>query len=108
MDHRVLVRSNNKNDNHRNQNYTCTKQPPATTRQKQTTHITPESDPGSSNNTVERVNSNNILQAALRPSTILKYKTYQTKWYNYCTQKNISHIQPKISELLDYFTHLYD
>ena len=54
------------------------------------------------------VSSNGILQVGLRPSTILKYKTYQTKWNNYCMQNNISHIQPKISELLDYFTHLYN
>ena len=51
---------------------------------------------------------NDILQAALRPSIILKYKTYQTKWNNYCMQNNISHIQPKISESLDFFTHLYN
>ena len=57
---------------------------------------------------MEIVSSNDILQAALRPSTILKYKTYQTKWNNYCMQINISHIQPKISELLDFFTHLYN
>ena len=54
------------------------------------------------------VSSNGILQAALRPSTILKYKTYQTKWKNYCMQNNISHIQSKISELQDFFTHLYN
>ena len=57
---------------------------------------------------MEIVSSNDILQAALRPSTILKYKTYQTKWNNYCMQNNISHIQPKISESLDFFTHLYN
>ena len=27
---------------------------------------------------------------------------------NYCMQNNISHIQPKISELLGYFTHLHN
>ena len=57
---------------------------------------------------MEIVSSNYILQAALRPSTILKYKTYQTKWNNYCRQNNISHIQSKISELQDFFTHLYN
>ena len=51
---------------------------------------------------------NDILQAALRPPTILKYKTYQTKWKNYCMHYNISHIQPKISELLDFFTPLFN
>ena len=56
---------------------------------------------------MEIISSNDILQAAFRPSTILKYKTYQIKWNNYCMQNNISHIQPKISESLDYFTHLY-
>ena len=73
---------------------------------KKTTPITPESDP-SSINTVEILSSNDILQAALRASTVLKYKSYLTKWNNYCMQNNISHIQPKINELLDYFTHLY-
>ena len=84
---------------------TCTKQPPATTRQKETKPITPESDPSSSINTVEIVSSNDT---ALRPSIILKYQTYQINWNNYCMQNNISYIQPKISELLDYFTNLYN
>ena len=108
MDHPGLVPSNNGNGNQRHHDQTCTKQPSATTRQKETTPITPESDPSSNINKVEIVNSNDILQAALRPSTILKYKTYQTKWNNYCMQNNISHIQPKMSELLDYFNHLYN
>ena len=57
---------------------------------------------------MEIVISNDILQAALKRSTIVKYKTYQTKWNNYCMQNNISHMQPKISDLLDFFTHLYN
>ena len=65
---------------------------------------TAESDLSSSINTAEILSSNDILQAALRLSTILKYKTYQTNWNSCCMQNNISHI----SELLDYFTHLYD
>ena len=108
MDHAVLVPNNNENGNQQNHDQTCTRQPSATTRQKETTPITQESDASTSINTVEIVSSNDILQVALRPSTILKYKTYQTKWNNYCMQNNISHIQPKISELLDYFTHLYN
>ena len=56
---------------------------------------------------MEILSSNDILQAALRASTVLKYKSYLTKWNNYCMQNNISHKQPKINELLDYFTHLY-
>ena len=108
MDHPVLVPSNNGNGNQRNQDETRTEQPPGTTKQKETTPITPESDPSSSINTVEIVSSNNILQAALRPSTVLKYKPYRTRWKNCCMQNNISHIQFKISELLGYFTHLYN
>ena len=108
MDNPVLVPSNNGYGNQRNQDQTCTRQHPATTRQKETAPITQESDASSNINTVEIVSSNNILKAALRPSTILKYKTYQTKWNNYCMQNNISHIQPKISELLDYYIHLYN
>ena len=46
---------------------------------KQTTPITQESDPNSSIDTAEIVSSSDILQAALGPSTILKYKTYQVK-----------------------------
>ena len=72
-----------------------------------TTPITPESDL-SCINAVEIVSSNDILQAALRASTVLKCKSYLTKWNNYCMQNTISHIQPKINELLDYFTHLYN
>ena len=79
MDHPVLAPSHNGNVNQRNHNQTFIKQPPATTRQNEATPITQESDPSSSMNTVEIVSSNDILQAALRPSTILKYKTYQTK-----------------------------
>ena len=56
---------------------------------------------------MEVVSYNDILQAALRLSTDLRYKTFQTKWNNYSMQNNISHIQPKTSELLDCFTHLY-
>ena len=69
MDHPVLVPSNNQYGSQRNPNYTCTKQPPATP-------ISQELDLSSSINTVEIVSSNDILQAALRPSTILKHKTY--------------------------------
>ena len=103
-----MVPSNNGNGSQRNHDQTYTKQPPATTRQKENTPITQESDPSSSINTLEIASSNDTSQAALRPSTILIYKTYQTKWNNYCMRNNISHIQPKISELLDYFTHLYN
>ena len=103
-----MVPSNNGNGSQRNHDQTYTKQPPATTRQKENTPITQESDPSSSINTSEIASSNDTSQAALRPSTILIYKSYQTKWNNYCMQNNISHIQPKISELLDYFTHLYN
>ena len=108
MDNPVLVPSNNGNGNQRNHSKSCTRQHPAFTRQKETTSITQEFDDSSSINAVEILSFNDILQAALRPSTILKYKTYQTKWNNYCMQNNISYIQPKISELLDYFTHLYN
>ena len=70
-------------------NQTSTKQTLTTTKQRESTPITQEFDPSSNINTVKIVNSNDILQAALRPSTILKYKTYQTKWKNYCMQNNI-------------------
>ena len=60
----------------RNHNQTCTKQPPATTRHKESRPITQDSDPNSSINTLEIVSSNDILQAALRPSTTLKHKTH--------------------------------
>ena len=103
MDHPVVIPSNNGNDNQWNYDQTCTKKPPATTRQKESALTTQESDPSSSINTVEIVGSNNILQAALRLSTIPKYKTYQRKWNNYCNQNNISYVQLKTSELLDYF-----
>ena len=108
MYHPVLVTSNNGNGSQRSHNQICTKQAPATTRQKEATHITQESDPSSSINTGEMVSSNAILQAALKRSTILKYKTHQSKWNNYYIQNNMSHIQPKIGEFLDYFTHLYN
>ena len=82
MDQPVLVPSINGNGNRQNHDQTCTKQLTATTRPKETTPITQESDTSSSIDTVEIVNSNDILQAALRPSTMLKYKTYQKKWNN--------------------------
>ena len=93
MYHPVLVTSNNGIGSQRSHNPICTKQAPATTRQKEATHITQESDPSSSINTGEMVSSNAILQAALKRTTILK----------------ICHnIQPKRREFLDYFTHLYN
>ena len=108
MDHTVLVPSNNGNDGQRYHDPTCTtKQPPATTKHEKCTPITQESDPSSSINIVKIV-SNDILQPALGPSTILKYKSYQAKWSNYYMRSNMLHIQPKISELLDFFTHLYN
>ena len=48
MDHPVLVPSNNGNGSLQNHDQTCTKQPPATTRHKESTSITQESDPSSS------------------------------------------------------------
>ena len=53
MDYLVLAPSNNGNSSQRNHNQTCTKQPPATTRQREITPITQELDPTSSINTVE-------------------------------------------------------
>ena len=88
MDNPVLVPSNNGNGNQQNQDQTYTRQLPATTKQRETTPITQKSDASSNINTVEIVSSNDILKAALRPSTILKYKTCQTKWNNYCVQNN--------------------
>ena len=87
-----MVPSNKGNDSQRNHSQNCTKQPPSATRQKETSPIPQESDLSSSINTVEILSSNDILQAALRLSTILKYKTYQTNWNSCCMQNNISHI----------------
>ena len=91
MDHPVLVPSNNGNGSQRNHDQTCTRQPPATTRQKETTPITQESDGSSNINTVEIVSSNDILKVTLIPSTILKYKTYQIKWKNSTACKIVYH-----------------
>ena len=55
MDLPVLVPSNNGNGNYRNHDQTCTKQPPVTTRHKESTPITQESGPSSSTDTVEIV-----------------------------------------------------
>ena len=58
-----------------NHDQTCTKQSHTTATQKQTTSITQESDPSSRFNTVEIVNPNEILQAAIESvfATILIY-----------------------------------
>ena len=97
MNHPLLVLSTNGNGSRQNQNQTCTKQPNTTTRQKETIPITQEFEPNNSFKTAEMVSSNDTLQAALRPSTVLKFKTYQTKWDNCCMQNNILQEQPKIS-----------
>ena len=55
-----------------NQDQTCTKQSPTTAIQKQTTFITQESDPSSRFNTMEIVNPNEILQAAIETITACK------------------------------------
>ena len=52
MDHPVLVPSNNGNGGQRNHDQIYAKQPPTTTRHKESTPITQESDPSSSMNTV--------------------------------------------------------
>ena len=95
MEYPVLVPNNNWNGSQQNHNQTCTKQRRATTRDNESTPIRFLSDPSSSINTVEMLNSNDILQAALRPFTILKYKTYQKNGtinackiiYHICTLK---------------------
>ena len=51
---------------------------------------------------MEIVSSNDILQVALRPSTILTYKTYKTK--RTITACKIMYL----TYSLDYFTHLYN
>ena len=108
MDHPVFVPGNNRNGGQQNHDQTCTKQPPATTRHKESTPITQESDTSSSINTVEIVSFNDISQAAFSPSTVLKYQTYQIKWNSYCIQNTVSNVHPKISELPDHFIHLYN
>ena len=107
MDHPALLPRNNGNGGQRNHDQTFTKQFLALTKDKESIPITQKFDPTSSINTAEIVSSNDILQATFRPSTILECKAYQTKWNNYCMQNNISHIQLKTSELLDFFNHLY-
>ena len=72
MDHPVLVLGNNGNVSQQNHDQTCTRQSPATRRQMETISFTQESEASSSINTVEIISSNDNLQAALRPSTILK------------------------------------
>ena len=84
MGHPVLVPSNNGNGSQQNVNRTCTKQPTTTTRQRENTSITHDFNPNSNINRVGIVSSKDILQAAIRPSTILKNKNYQTKRNNYC------------------------
>ena len=79
MDHSVRIYNNNGIGNHQNHNQTCTKHRPATRRQRETSPITREFDPSGSINIIEITSSNDTFQATPRPSTILKYKTYQTK-----------------------------
>ena len=64
MDHPALLPRNNGNDNQRNHDQTCTKQP-AITRQKESTLITQESDACISINTVEIVISNEFYKLHL-------------------------------------------
>ena len=61
MDNPVWVHSNNGNRGQQSHGQTFTKQPPVTTRYKESTPITQESDPSSSINTVKIVSSNDIF-----------------------------------------------
>lgn len=49
-----------------------------------------------------------ILMCSWRSRTKKQYRTYISKWIAFCNKRNINHIQPNLSEVLDYLTFLYD
>ena len=48
-----------------------------------------------------------LIMVTWQNGTKKKYSTYIKKWQNFCTQRQINHIQPPVVPVLDFLTALY-
>ncbi|XP_072030413.1 uncharacterized protein [Amphiura filiformis] len=50
----------------------------------------------------------NIMLSSWKYGTHKQYSTYYARWYKFCVQREVDHVQPNVSEVLDFLTELYE
>ena len=58
--------------------------------------------------TPDRLITQDIINASLCKSTCQKYLSYQTRWKEYCAEKNIIYDIPTVEQFLKFFTELFN
>ena len=94
-----LEKSNKKYDYH-----TISKEFAATPGSTKSSPTTPKA---SSTSTLNRLTTQDIINASLRKSTCQKYLYYQNRW-KYCAEKNIVYDSPTFEQFLSFFTKLFN
>ena len=69
---------------------------------------TPITQKDASTSSINRMTTEDIINASLRKSTSKKYLVYQNKWNKYCSQYNIRCEHPTVNEFLSFFTALFN
>ena len=72
------------------------------------TKNSPTTSKGSPTSTPDRLSTQDIINASLRNSRCQKYWLYQTRWKEYCAEKNIIHDSPTVEQFLNFFTELFN
>ena len=72
------------------------------------TKSSPTTPKASSTSTLNRLTTQDIINASLRKSTCQKYLYYQERWKEYCTEKNIVYDSPTVEQFLSFFTELFN
>ena len=72
------------------------------------TKSSPTTPKASSTSTLNRLTTQDIINASLRKSTCQKYLYYQTRWKEYCAQKNIAYDSPTVDQFLSFFNELFN
>ena len=72
------------------------------------TKSSPTTPKASSTSTLNRLTTQDIINASLRKSTCQKYLYYQERWKEYCAEKNIVYDSPTVEQFLSFFTELFN
>ena len=72
------------------------------------TKSSPTASKASTTSAHDRLTMQDIINASLRKSACQKYLSYQTRWKEYCAEKNILYDIPTVEQFLNFFTELFN
>ena len=72
------------------------------------TKISPTASKALPTSAPDRLTMQDIINASLRKSTCQTYLSYQTRWKEYCAEKNLLYDSPTVDQFLNFFTELFN